>query len=341
MAETFFSAIEPSKEIKAVSATPPMFDPSGEATGFIVHVDADGSSYGYVIFDSSEKFGIAEYSYGEHAAQSPLQSAVENAPVLFSGSLEKLFYRIDPFTYGCVDPMTDTCVTNYGEEFDASTRGLSLSLGTGYSSKPSVWEDANVLLDLAMVYRNYNVAAVNSISGYTSFPEATVVQKTGTYACAVSAMLCVCSYYVSTGGLSGLKSDYEYLWEASSTQVDRVSGGIVYGATPRDKSGAGVASYCSARGKTVSSSFVDAAGWSRYKSCIDSKQMAIFSAALAGDPSLGHAMTVVGYMTVVDKSDVTSFMNTLMVFDGWRSGLRILNHNASHYSRHDGTFFTG
>lgn len=73
------------------------------------------------------------------------------------------------------------------------------------------------------VYRNYNVSSAGSVSGYTCFTQDVVLSVAGRYACAVSAMLTVCSYYVQTGGRSGLKSDYDYLWDASGTTVEKLS----------------------------------------------------------------------------------------------------------------------
>lgn len=342
MGENFFSGLEPGNTFNATSALP-FLNPDGTFTGFIVHVNKDKTPYGYVIFDSRCPFGISEFSYGDNAAPSPWENITTQSLKSNQTSINTPLFQLDRLTYARFNRSTGKGLNNYGEEIIASICNIdtyNLNKSARISS-PDSWNDSNVLLDFATVYRDYNVSTANAVSGYTTYSESYVEQATQRYACAVSAMITICSYYGATGGKSNLKNDYYSLWSLSDTDTTRVSGGITYGTTLTNNIGSAVKTFCAQKGKNISSSFVNSADWSRYKTCIDSGDMAIFSAELKANSSSGHSMAVSGYMTIVNKSDVLDFMNTLMVCDGWSTGNRILNHNSSHYSWHNGVFFSG
>lgn len=338
MAERFFSSLEPDKNLAAYSAIP-LFSTSNEPIGFIVHVDEDGQPFGYIVFDSQCDFGISEFSYGEEAAESPFQSIANSAPSLYkSESGAGRLYKLDSLTYCLLDESTGEVHSNYGDMLEVAIPDNSYSL---MAASPNDWKDARVLMPASDVYRNYNVSSAGSVSGYTCFTQDVVLSVAGRYACAVSAMLTVCSYYVQTGGRSGLKSDYDYLWDASGTTVNKLSPeGYPLGGTAIDQNGPATSSYCFSRGRKLSYSFKRSPSWESFKSTIDSKNMAIFGGALSGDSSSGHAMAVAGYMQLVDKNDPFSWIDALTVFDGWRSGLRILSYANSNFSRFEGTFFS-
>lgn len=339
MGESFFNGIMPDTGVSIVDPVP-YFDTDGKAVGFIVHALRRGQSYGYVVFDSREPFGIAEFSCGADAAQSPWECISSATAFSLDAESGSKLYQLDQLTYGSFDANTGEGVNNYGQAEKAGTYGISPGMST-CSSTPTEWENSNVMLDAAVVYRNYNVSAANSVSGYSTFAESVVEEATHHYACSVSAMLTVCSYYVQTGGLSGLKEDHLYLWDKSGTSTYKTSGGVQYGETAGSKIAGAVASYCAKKDKTVKGSQTPLDNWSRYRSCTDSGNVSIFDAELAGNSSSAHSMAVLGYMSVVNKSDALDYMNTLMVFDGWHSGIRILNHNTGHYSWHSGVFFAG
>lgn len=338
MAKRFFSSLEPDKGLAAYSAVP-FYSISNEPIGFIVHVDEDGQPFGYIIFDSQCDFGISEFSYGAEAAESPFQSIANSAPSLYrSESGAERLYKLDSLTYCSLDGSTGEVRSNYGDMFEVAIPDNSYS---PMASSPDDWKDVRVLMPASDVYRNYNVSSAGSVSGYTCFTQDVVLSVAGRYACAVSAMLTVCSYYVQTGGRSGLKSDYDYLWDASGTTVEKLSSQCYpLGGTAIDQNGPATSSYCFSRGRKLSYSFKRSPSWESFKNVIDSKNMAIFGGALSGDSSSGHAMAVAGYMQLVDKGDPFSWIDALTVFDGWRSGLRILSYANSNFSRFEGTFFS-
>ena len=99
-------------------------------------------------------------------------------------------------------------------------------------------------MSLANVYRDYSITAVNAVSGATAYAESTVKARTGKYACAVSAALTVCTYYVNTGDLSSLASDYDELWPLIDATVDKENNGIIYGSTKKGAAGPAVKTFC-------------------------------------------------------------------------------------------------
>lgn len=339
MGVSFFQGICPDKNITAKDAIP-IFSPDGTARSFIVHVSSNNEDFGYVIFDDESPLGIAEFAYGEDAAKSPWQMT-QTTMTGRSASRQGMLYKIDTLTYCSVVPNSDKATTNYGEKIDISEYGISTPTESS-RSLPGEWDDDGVFLDAADVYRNYIITSANAVSGYVMYDDGYLINITGKYACAVTAMLTVCSYYYNTGGLSNAKSDFEYLWNASGTSGDGGSGGYGFeqGSTPRQNNGPAVKSFLARYGVIVNYNYVDGASWSLYKNCIDSGNMAIFGAALAGNRNSGHAMAVSGYITISDADDITNSMNTITVFDGWAVGNRILNFNPSNFYRHEGTFFS-
>ena len=286
-----------------------------------------------MVFDSEEDFGISEFSYGEDAI-SPYESTLKQNPLSsYSIDSDKL-YKIDQLTYCLIDETTGDGFDNYGEAVSALSEGLNFI--SSRSSSPDSWEQ--VLMDPSVVYRDYKIAAVNSVSGYSSYTEQYVKLVTGRYACTVSAMLTVCSFYTTTSGANGLDLDYTELWRRSRTEVDHTQNGIIYGSTQAGSIPEAIRGFCLDRGTSVNVSQVAFANWTAYKNNIDSGNMSIFSGTLKVNANSGHAMAVAGYISLTNKVDVLDFMNTLMVCDGWNGGLRILNHNLLHYSSNMGTF---
>lgn len=336
MGKRFFDAIAPAEELTMADAHP-IFDKNGKGTAFIVHAISGDESYGYVIFDSKENLGISEFSFGT-GTPSPYQSASNSLSSSRSLGRPGTLHQADPLTYCVLSDDLSTCCDNYGRMGSPSSMGIVLpSESVSRSPKPDQWTDANVLLDLAEVYRSYNISDANSVSGYTTITQSSVESVACKYACAVSAMRCVASYYVTVGDLV---SEYNELWNSSDTQVVNTSGCVSYGSTLTVDIGPALAGFCAARGRNLNYSYEADADWLRYYDCINSGNMAIFSAELAARPGSGHSMAVAGHMTLSNKNDILDFMHALMVNDGWSDGLRILNHNVSHYSWHDGVFLS-
>lgn len=338
MGERFFSGIVPNIQIESEKAIP-FYGRNGAPSGFIVHISSLGIPFGYVVFDSEVEFGIAEFSFGEESAASPYASITESFPNSRSVT-EKRLYKIDQFTYCLLDVETGEGLTNDGNAVNATEVGITnSSMASPLSNKPTEWSE--VFMETADVYRDYDIRSVNSVSGYSSYSELQIEAGTKHYACAVSAMLTVCSFYVATDGLSGLQSDYMELWERSSTSTNRVeSNGITYGGTHTSNIGPAILDFCSARGNLITASGEYNASWTLFKSCIDSGNMAIFSAVLSGADGTGHAMATPGYIKLTDKNDAFSVVNALMVCDGWNVGVRFMTYDLSLYKDPHGWFFS-
>lgn len=336
MGERFFASIEPDASITAANALP-IFDSSGTGTAFLVHAIRNGSPYGYVIFDPKANLCISEFSIGE-GNPSPYQVIAEKQSSARSLDIDNSacpLIQFDQLTYGMF--REGSLVLNNQPSADAEPALINDGIDDRTVNPDLGWNDTNVLLDLAEVYRDYNIAEVNSLSGFTTLDDLYIMAATNHYACGVSAAYCTCSYYVTMGDLA---DDYLELWDLCNTVERGYSGSVILGGTVPGDEGPGVVNFCAARGISLSQSYEQNADWTRYRSCINGGNMAIFSAALNGVPDSGHAMAVSGHMTLTDKTDILNFIHALMVYDGWGPGVRILNHNTAHYSRHAGIFFS-
>lgn len=326
MGERFFSTVVPDQQVTAADPIK-LYNKDGQASGYVVHAYCDGTPYGYVVYDFDSDSGIAEFAYGEEAT-SPYMTSTELAPATRSGG-EKKFYKLDMVTYALIDDETELGFTNFGEIVDAEAEGVTVNSASTRSSKPTSWNQCFV--DATVVYKDYNVGQANAVSGYQTYSEPLVESTTGTYACVVSAMLTVSSHFVSTGGTSGLKSDYAELWNLSSTTVYKVENGISYGSTNMKNAGPAIVAYAKARGKNLNyANHFLFPGMNVYRDSIDDGNMSIFGAGLAADSDIGHAMAVTGYMTLNAK-DGSGSLNCLSVCDGWNGNTRILNYDSSYY----------
>lgn len=333
MGERFFDDVVAADDLEARDAVQ-LFDKTGDAIGFVVHGYEGDTQMAYVVFDKNESMGIAEFGFGEDA-ESPVQMTTTKSIVRTSLGRDVL-YRLDYSNYATIDAASKSGYDCKGLRVSQDAMGLdSPSSDISRSSKPENWDD--LMMDIATVYRNYNVADVNAISGAQAFSEATVEAETSRYACAVSAMLTVCSYYVNTGGLSSLASNYNELWSLSSTTIDHIAGGVTYGSTANGKMAPAVKDFCSKRGRTVGSNSILGDVFMPYKSTIDSGNIAISTGKCNGS---GHAMTVVGYLRLTDKDSPTKHFDSLMIYDGWHTEQRILAYESTYYTDKFGVSFS-
>lgn len=130
---------------------------------------------------------------------------------------------------------------------------------------------------------------------------------------------------------ASLKSDYYSLWELSGTNKQSVSNSITYGSTPTNNISPAVV-FVPKKEKRFWKSY-KFCSQPRCKSCTDfAENRLIISAELKGNSSSGHSMVASEYTTIVNKNDVTNFINTLTVRDGRSTDNRSLNQNANHYT---------
>lgn len=340
MGERFFDSVMSGEGVVAGGVVK-YYDVEGDARGYIVHAYRDGTCCGYVVFDSGVEFGILEYGIGEDSV-SPCEIIEQNAvsmqiPLKKNDGKSKLV-QLDSLTYCLIDSDTGEGITNYGERESVYEY---VAERAKRSSSPITWDDEGVFFAPADVYRNYNVDAIGTVSGYTQIGQSIVMMATGRYACAVSAMLTVCSYYVDTGGMDALKDNYLYLWEKSGTvQTSVGENGVIFGGTSSLNRGA-VCDYCATKGAVVSERFASLPTWSDFKSCIDSQNMAIIGVALKNNPNSAHAMAVSGYSRLVDKTNQLNVVNIVLVCDGWYTSNRFFNFNPALFDWYNASFYTG
>lgn len=336
MGERFFSAVVPDEDVE-IGSVVELYDSEGCTIGFVAHAFDAAGQIGYVVFDKNDEMGVAEFSI-EREVRSPYQHATSDKITQRQLGYNVL-YRTSYTDYAVIDLASGVGFDNKGNLTSAKILGTSNpdgdEKGVLRSSKPSSWDD--LMMPLATVYRDYNVVSVNAVGGATAISEATVEKETGRYACAVSAMLTICSYYVNTNGMTGVAEDYNRLWNLSKTTVDHVSGGISYGTTKFDTVGPAVQSYCSEKGKSLRYSNNAIDSWGNYKSTIDSGNMALTRGTFNGG---GHMMAVAGYIRLTDKDSPTTQLDMLMVYDGWGTAQRVLNYSSSYYEARAGVTFS-
>ena len=335
MSSRFFDAVLPDKEIE-VGEVVELFNADGEAVGFVAHAFEDGKQQGYVVFDKTEELGVAEFGLGEDA-KSPYQLTKQNKVTSRSFS-EDVFYRTGYSEYVTIDAASGLGRDVAGNSTSQKVANVATPADkreNDRSPKPEGWND--LFMSLVNVYRDYSITAVNAVSGATAYAESTVEAQTGKYACAVSAALTVCTYYVKTGGLSSLASDYNELWSLMNATVDKVENGITYGSTKKGAAGPAVKTFCAKRGKTIGYNFYLNDSWNLYKNAIDSGNMAI---TRGNCNDSGHAMAVVGYLQLTDKTDYSIKLNTLMVYDGWYTEQRVLNYGSPYYENKASIIFS-
>lgn len=329
----FFQGVSGLSGIVASSAFP-IFNTAGEGVAFLVEAELDQSPYGYAIFNPEANLGVAEFSIGDQSI-SPRRRYENGAIQERSASSESVLLQFDSLTYGEYDPSSSLVFDNYGNVHE-----MTLSWAERPSTRsenPTQWEDANVLLDVVDVYKDYNIAESRILSGYVTPDDMMVMASSKKYGCGVSAGYCESSYYVPMGNLG---DDYNELWDCLKATVYEVENGISKGSVLVKNQGPGVVEFCARRGKSLSYQLVPSADWTLYRNCINGGNMVHFAGQLGSNASSAHGMAVMGHMTLTNKNDILDFMHALVVYDGWHPGVRILNHNTSHYGWHYGIFFS-
>lgn len=325
MAERFAKGAKPELDLSAGDPVK-FYDTSGQAIGYIVSYYLNSEKYGYVIFDTTDESLISEYSFAKNA-KAPNEIIKDTQKTLRNYTDNRLF-RIAPFTYGY--KVTDgNFINNYGEIQAIDVQNISDNK-TRNADKPGHWED--IMLDIADVYQNYQHVSGNTISEFVSFTEEEIEQKTGRYACAVSALTaCAGCYNILNWG--NIKSDYLSLWSLTGTTTSSTSGSIIYGSTEDSKIGPGFQKFAKNKGKTITYSSANNPSYSFFTNTIDRGDVGIFAARLKlNDGSLsGHAMAVQGYAKIRKLSN-GSTINTLMIYDGWYLDGRFLNINYAYYN---------
>lgn len=334
MAERFAMGIGENKNI--VANNPKKFyNVDGQAIGYIVNYNLEDKPYGYVVFDTTHKSLISEYSFGNNS-KNPYEIICQKENYAFSKKESATeIYKIAPFVYGIIDT-SGNIRTNYGETLETAVLSLNESRG----KDPTTWDE--VLLDIAEIYENYTLITTNYLQEFISFNEPYIESETGHYACAVSALL-ACGAYYNAVDYTDIAGDYMDIWNSTKTAVSSVSGGITYGATTIGNIGPGFVSFCSGKNISVTRNTNYSPNYKYFTNCIDRGDIAVVNCGIiksnTGKRS-GHAMTVEGYATLRAYNSGNT-VHTLMVFDGWGDAVRYLNFDFDNWTDIAGTTFNG
>lgn len=246
------------------------FDTNDQPIGYIVDYYEGSESHGYVIFDNTDKSMVAQWSFGE-GSQSPISAAVESVDSVDSiDGASTVVYKTSSFEYTAVNEETGDAVDSSGDEFQISEADAQNLLSVS-TNNPTTWQNAFVA---GAWWNNYIPSMSNNVpGGFNAYPEWWVEQQTGTYACAISALMVVSDYYC---GFAPLTTVYPALWAATNTSTSYTLNGITYGSTTNGSIGSGFQSYAANRGRSVSFTQWASPSYSSFVSCVNRADISIF-----------------------------------------------------------------
>lgn len=332
-ANDFIDAAYPNVDASAAEDALRLFGSDGSSLGYVVdYVSSDGSPNGYIVFDVSDETLISEFSVEEDATSPVKRAALK---VLSSSvSSETAAVKTAPYSYDVVDTETGDSVDEYGIYAKNDYPGIALK-----SSAPNgTWTEPFLT---GVGTTSYTIASERySVEQPICFSEPEVEAATGSYACAVVAMLNCVPHYTGMASFPWLNwaPIFDDLWNRSGTYVDRITNGIRYGLTQMVNIGPAFTSYCASQGVSVSYSDTSNPSYQLFVNNIEAGDVSIFSAGINVSGSrVGHSMAVEGYAILVPWGGGNT-MYSLVVADGWGQ-IRHLNYNYSKWTDTYGTFF--
>ena len=322
------------------AGTTKIYDPNLGAIGYIVDItDTFGNPHGYIIYDVTDDSLISEYSF-EPDVISPYASVSQDVPMLYRDDSSVIALKAGPFCYvaaerdsGIVLSAPEPC----GYDADAA---IPLSSTPDSGS----WDDIFFEDNLARNSK-YQIAEHIHIptEEFIAYRERDVESETGSYACAVSALLCSAEYYIPGDSFFkyGIKHHYDALWFLSGTYETHTKYGIKYGGTPNHKIGPALVSYCSRYSKSITSRFTSSPSFFSFRNVVRRGDMGIFCCGinLNGDKQ-SHAMAVEGCLIAQPKDLSKPPLHALIVADGWNIFMRYVNARYAKYTYTEGVFFS-
>ena len=328
------------------SETTKIYDPALGAIGYIVDiVDAFGSPHGYVIYDVTDDSLISEYSL-EPGAISPYASVTQDIPMLYRDDDSSVIaLKTEPFFYVAAERDSGIVLSapeTYGYDMDTS---IPLSSTPDSGSWDDIFFDNNLTRNSKYQITEHVLVSTQE---FMSFAEKPVEAQTGSYACAVSALLCCTRFYISSS-LSykdfslgnGLKRHYDALWSLSGTEEIYIKDEVRYGSTPNNRIGPALVSYCSQYGKSVTSNFITSLSFPLFRSTVKRGDMGVFCCGINLSGKIhSHAMAVGGCLVAQPKGTSKPSMHALVVADGWNGYARYVNVGYTKYTYNDSVFFS-
>lgn len=309
-AKEFVDSLQPNNDLIATNPVK-FYNSDGQAIGYIIsYIASDDTPNGYVVLDNTHDSLFSQWSF-EPGSVSPVEREVKSIGVskLSSCDSSDKVIKSAPFFY----EVTSNASFHEDESMLKTEDGENFAL----SSTPNTpyWD----MIFINAFNGKYNIINYNTIPGdMIAFTDDEIEALTGTYACAVSALLNCAPMYVSSFNWDNIPSYYSELWNLSSTSTIRVENGITYGSTLNENMGAAFKRYCSNHGVSINYTNVNNPSWNFFKSMIDRGDMGIFACGIMQNGNReGHAMTVEGYATLQLSNTISDNIYTLVVADGW------------------------
>lgn len=338
-AKTFARGVGETSDLVPIGTTK-IYDPDLGAIGYIVDItDTFGNPHGYIIYDVTDDSLISEYSF-EPDAISPYASVSQDVPMLYRDDSSVIALKAGPFSYVAAERDSGIVLSApepYGYDADAA---IPLSSTPDSGSWDDIFFDDNLARN-----SKYQIAEHIHIptEEFIAYEGGYIRSQTGSYACAVSALLCSAEYYMPGDSFYAyeIKHHYDALWALSDTNEIYTSNQIKYGSTPNNKIGPALVSYCSQYGKSISSSYyADFLSFPIFRSTIKRGDMGIFCCGInLNGNKRSHAMAVEGCLIAQPKGASKPSINALIVADGWNWSIRYVNTQYAKFTYTDSIFF--
>lgn len=309
-----------------------VYNPAGQATGYLADLNGSTFNHGYMIIDSTIDGLLSEYSF-EEGSKSPLEVIRSSLPLTRAIGDEKL-YKMNSVRYAVYDSQSKDGVDNFGRAISED------EIDNGFVTKSSSLDHLDdVTVSADALYRNYTIVSQASVGPWTNYSERIYKQYCGRYCCVVQASIGAMTFFVPQHlGLTNLKTIEQYMWDKCGVYLNE-DGAYV---ASYETAGPAVSAYCNTQGKSVSYSFQNGPSFAKFKSHIDGWGICILGEQLSGTKgAVGHSMVCSGYIVARSKDNLLDGMNILEVDDGWYdAGRRMINFKPSDYKVLNGTFLS-
>ncbi len=301
----------------------PVYNINDYLTGYTAAYYDGDIPYGYVVFDFDLTDYIKEYAIGENIPgiyEQILNKTPENAVTTYDSELK--IYTGLPMEYNIICNVAgeESAVANTGEvkeidEFTSYAEEIEAVKPSTYGSYTS----SNIFLEYSQIPHTFIEA--NGIGTVCSYSEDRVEEETGSFACAVSALLNICN---QTGYMlnNSINDTYRALWDSTESHVDRTEDGIRYGGTDRTKVGPGMQAYLNRNfKKQISTTLTNSPSFNKIKSTVNAPRQSIFAYGInvVNHGRSAHEVVVDGYRVTNNGGQY------LQVANGWWSRLTYIN----------------
>ncbi len=338
IADRFADAVSGLSSLRAISARK-FFDESVHPLGYIVdYVDSDMNPHGYIVFDVSDESLIAEFSF-DQGVSGPFVAS--DAVATCSVDQSSLLIKTSPFMYALCSS-GESAVDCYGNEIPNPLAGTPAPTSVGDSS----WADIFLGDAFNDSYEIQDYFVTNR--GFCSYAEKKVENCTGSYACAVVALMNCATPYCRSDWPSSYSSKwveyYNEMWRLAKTSIYNNANGIRYGSVKNSQIGPALVSFCSSRGVQLTYTENSNPTFDQFKATVNRSDLSIFTCGINVDGEReGHAMAVHGCAVIKQAGGRSSNINVLLVADGWadheNTNAKYLNFAFARYTDTTGVFF--